>query len=47
VKKDILQALDGAKSRLGLLTQNENQCHYQVLLQAKTEKLEVAFNLPQ
>lgn len=43
-EKDILQALDGAKSSDWVLTQNETSAIDQVLLQAKEKGLKVAFN---
>lgn len=42
--KDIIQALDGAKSSDWVLTQNETSAIDQVLLQAKEKGLKVAFN---
>lgn len=43
-EKDIIYALDGAKSSDWVLTQNETNCVEQVLLQAKHQGLKVAFN---
>lgn len=43
-EKDIMQALDGAKSSDWVLTQNETSAIDKVLLQAKQKGLKVAFN---
>lgn len=43
-EKDIIYALDGAKSSDWVLTQNETNCVEHVLLQAKHQGLKVAFN---